>query len=38
VQALARPVLAHRIVLAPEAPNATADEVVADAVAATRAL
>jgi MoxR-like ATPase len=38
VQALARPVLAHRLVLAPEAVEATADEVVADALASTRAL
>jgi MoxR-like ATPase len=38
VQALARPVLAHRLVLAPEAPHATADEVIADAIAGTRAL
>jgi MoxR-like ATPase len=38
VQALAQPVLAHRIVLAPEAPHATAREVIADAVAGTRAL
>jgi MoxR-like ATPase len=38
VQALAGPVLSHRIVMAPEAPHASTDEVVADAVAATRAL
>ncbi len=38
VQALAEPVLAHRLVLAAEAPHATAAEVIADAVAATRAL
>jgi MoxR-like ATPase len=38
VQALAEPVMAHRLVLAAEAPHATAAEVIADAVAATRAL
>jgi MoxR-like ATPase len=38
VQALAEPVLAHRLVLAAEAAHATAAEVIADAVAATRAL
>jgi MoxR-like ATPase len=38
VQALAGPVLAHRIVLAPEAPHTNADEVIADAIAGTRAL
>jgi MoxR-like ATPase len=38
VQALARIVLAHRIVLAPEALEATGERVVADAVAATPAL
>lgn len=38
VQALARVVLAHRIVLAPEALEATPDQVVADALAATPAL
>jgi MoxR-like ATPase len=38
VQALARPVLAHRLVIAPEAPHTTADEVIADAVSGTRAL
>jgi len=38
VQALARPVLAHRMVIAPESPHTTADEVVADALAGTRAL
>jgi hypothetical protein len=32
------PVLAHRLVLAPEAPHATADEVITDAVAGARAL
>jgi MoxR-like ATPase len=38
VQALARVVLAHRIVLAPEALEATPEQVVADALAATPAL
>jgi MoxR-like ATPase len=38
VQALAGPVLTHRIVLAPEAVDATAAAVVADALATTRAL
>jgi MoxR-like ATPase len=38
VQALAGPVLAHRLVLTPEAPRAAAADVVRDAVAATRAL
>jgi MoxR-like ATPase len=38
VQALARVVLSHRIVLAPEALEATAEQVVADALAATPAL
>ncbi|HEY6759858.1 MAG TPA: AAA family ATPase [Baekduia sp.] len=38
VQALARVVLSHRIVLAPEAMDATAEQVVADALAATPAL
>ncbi|MDP9400618.1 MAG: AAA family ATPase [Actinomycetota bacterium] len=38
VQALARAVLAHRLVLAPEALEATGDEVVDDAVAAVPAL
>jgi MoxR-like ATPase len=38
VQALAQPVLAHRLVLAPEAPHTTAAEVIADALAGTRAL
>ena len=38
VQALARPVLAHRLVIAPESPHTTAEEVVADALAGTRAL
>jgi MoxR-like ATPase len=38
VQALAEPVLAHRLVLAPETPWGSAREVIADAVAETRAL
>jgi MoxR-like ATPase len=38
VQALAQPVLAHRLVLAPEAVDVTVAEVVADALAATPAL
>jgi MoxR-like ATPase len=38
VQALAQPVLAHRLVLAPEAVEATPAEVVADALASTPAL
>jgi MoxR-like ATPase len=38
VQALARAVLAHRIVMGPEAVGETADAVVADALAATPAL
>ena len=38
VQALARPVLEHRLVLAPEAVEATPGEVVTDALAATPAL
>jgi MoxR-like ATPase len=38
VQVLAQPVLAHRLVLAPEASHATAAEVIADALAGTRAL
>jgi MoxR-like ATPase len=38
VQALAQPVLAHRLVLAPEAVEATTAEVVADALASTPAL
>ncbi len=38
VQALARPVLSHRILMGPEAVGETADAVVADAVAATPAL
>jgi MoxR-like ATPase len=38
VQALAEPVLAHRLVLAPECARTAAREVIADAVAAVRAL
>jgi MoxR-like ATPase len=38
VQALARPVLAHRLVLAPEAVDATPDQVIADVLSATPAL
>jgi MoxR-like ATPase len=38
VQALAQVVLAHRIVLAPEALDATPGQIVADALAATPAL
>ena len=38
VQALAEPVLAHRLVLAPEAPRSSAADVIADAVAQVRAL
>jgi MoxR-like ATPase len=38
VQALAVPVLAHRLVLAPETPRAAAGDVIADAIAETRAL
>jgi MoxR-like ATPase len=38
VQALARVVLSHRIVLAPEAMDTTGEQVVADALAATPAL
>jgi MoxR-like ATPase len=38
VQALARPALAHRLMLAPEAAGTPASQVVADAVANTRAL
>jgi MoxR-like ATPase len=38
VQALAETVLAHRIVLAPEAVDTTGERIVADALAATRAL
>jgi MoxR-like ATPase len=38
VQSLAVPVLAHRLLLAPETPRAAAADVIADAVAETRAL
>ncbi len=38
VQALAEPVLAHRLVLAPDTPRAAASEVIADAVSSVRAL
>ena len=38
VQALAQAVLAHRIVLAPEAVDTSGEQIVADAVAATPAL
>ena len=38
VQALAGPILAHRILLGPEAVGETADGVIADAVSATPAL
>jgi MoxR-like ATPase len=38
VQALAEPVLAHRLMLAPEAARATAAEVLADAIASIHAL
>ena len=38
VQALAQPVLAHRLVLAPEAVDATPAQVVAEALEATPAL
>jgi MoxR-like ATPase len=38
VQALARPVLAHRLVLAPETPRSAAHDVISDAVSSTRAL
>jgi MoxR-like ATPase len=38
VQALAEPVLAHRLVLSPGSPRGHADDVVADAVASVRAL
>ncbi len=38
VQALAEPVLAHRLVLAPECPRGAARDVITDAVAAVRAL
>ena len=38
VQALAEPVLSHRLVMAPEYPRAAAREVIADAVSSVRAL
>jgi MoxR-like ATPase len=38
VQALAQPVLAHRLVLAPESARRAAADVVTDAVASVRAL
>jgi MoxR-like ATPase len=38
VQALAEPVLSHRLLLAPEAARATAPEVIADAISSVRAL
>jgi MoxR-like ATPase len=38
VQALAQPVLAHRLVLAPESPRQAAADVVSDAVSSVRAL
>jgi MoxR-like ATPase len=38
VQAMADVVLAHRMVLAPEAVDVTGERIVADAVAATPAL
>jgi MoxR-like ATPase len=38
VQALAQPVLAHRLVLSPESPRSAASDVIADAVASVRAL
>jgi MoxR-like ATPase len=38
VQALAGPVLAHRLVMAPESMRATASDVIADAVSSVRAL
>jgi MoxR-like ATPase len=38
VQALAEPVLAHRLVLAPEFPRAVAGDVIANAIASVRAL
>jgi len=38
VQALAEPVLAHRLMLSPEYPRAAARDVVADALASVRAL
>jgi len=38
VQALAQPVLAHRLVMGPEYPRAAARDVVADAISSVRAL
>jgi MoxR-like ATPase len=38
VQALAEPVLAHRLVMAPDAPRAAARDVIADAISSVRAL
>ncbi len=38
IQALARPILAHRLVLAPERLDATTDAVIGDALGALRAL
>jgi MoxR-like ATPase len=38
VQALAEPVLSHRLVLAPEVPRGAGKEVVADAISSVRAL
>ena len=38
VQALAEPVLSHRLVLAPETPRGAGKDVVADAVSSVRAL
>lgn len=38
VQVLAEPVLAHRLVMAPDSPRAAAREVVADAISSIRAL
>jgi MoxR-like ATPase len=38
VQALAGPVLAHRLVLAPEAARDAASDVIADAIRSVRAL
>jgi MoxR-like ATPase len=38
VQALAEPVLTHRLVMEPEYPRAAAREVIVDAVSSVRAL
>ena len=38
VQALAEPVLSHRLVLAPETPRGAGKEVIADAISSVRAL